>query len=836
MFAQYFGMKDAHPEAILLARIGDFYEAYGADAEIVARALQIALTSKDGGNGQRIAMAGVPHHALEGYLAKLVAQRFVVALAEQLEAPQPNKLVKRAVTRVVTPGTLVEERLLGSARNNYLAAVAGHGELYAFVYADLSTGEAAATVTTGPAALDDLKSELHRVAPVEILAPASLRAPLEDLAAALPARLVDAPESNPSDERHFEGFSRAESAMIARVCERLQHYVRSVGFDHATPLREVRTYSRETFVTLDAATRRHLELLRALGANAKATLFATVDKTRTAMGARLLARWILAPLLEQAAIDRRADAVQALLEDYAARATLAERLDPLYDLERIAQKVRLRRVLPRDLASLRRTLAGVAPLRDALQQSLPRLAARIPDFAALQEELQNALLDEPAANLSDGGVMRASADEELATCLELRTNGHERLTALEERERSRSGIKGLKIKYASAFGYGIEVPRSQSEKVPPDWVRRQTLANAERFTTPELKELEAAIASAATRAIRLEESLYKALVERVALDVEALLETADAIAEVDVYVSFAQIAAERGYVRPQFVADSRIEILDGRHPVIEVLRGASFVPNDLRLHVERERFLLITGPNMGGKSTYLRQTALLTLMAQIGSFVPARSMRTGIVDRIFTRIGAGDDLASGQSTFYLEMAETAHILHRCTRRSLLLIDEVGRGTGTSDGLAIAQAICEYLIGLTEAAPMVLFATHFHELVALAETSKLVANYHVTAVEQLGASGEPVFSHRVLPGSTSRSFGIEVAKMAGLPAWVIARAQQIAAELLTQNSTVHAISELPADALDPVEQRNHERRSVGKPKASAAEIDFSTAPRQLALDW
>jgi DNA mismatch repair protein MutS len=364
----------------------------------------------------------------------------------------------------------------------------------------------------------------------------------------------------------------------------------------------------------------------------------------------------------------------------------------------------------------------------------------------------------------------------------LRSGARERISALEERERERTGIKGLKVRYASAFGYAIEVSKSNVAHVPADYVRKQTLANGERYIIPELKELEIAISSAQTRQFRLEETLYANLVESVAERVEALLATADALAELDVAASLAQVAGERGYVRPTFVDASTIDIVDGRHPVIEALAGDRFVPNDLHLDESRARFVLLTGPNMGGKSTYLRQTALLTILAQIGGFVPARSMQLGIVDRIFTRIGAGDDLASGQSTFYVEMAETATILRRCTRRSLLLVDEVGRGTSTIDGLSIAQAICEYLLGLENHAPMTLFATHFHELVALAERWPLVANFHVTAVENTARNGEPVFSHRVLPGSTSRSFGIEVARMAGLPAGVVSRAREIAGAL------------------------------------------------------
>jgi len=790
LLEQYFGMKEQYPEAILLSRVGDFYEAYGDDAETIARALQIALTSKEASAGQRVAMAGVPHHALDGYLAKLVAQRFVVALAEQLEAPVPNRLVRRGIIRVVTPGTLIEDRMLETGRNAFLASIEERAGVYALLYADLSTGETAATLCLGEDALDDLCAELARVAPVEVVAQvasSATRATIERVVAGWGARFVPetmsaAFSSTIAATSWPTGLAADERLALDAALARLTGYAARVGFTEGALLRAPRLYRRSTFALLDSATRRHLDLLESASAHASASLRATLDRTRTAMGARLLSRWILAPLIDPVAITARADTVAQLVEDYAARSEFAESLGRLYDLERIAQRVRLRRAMPRDLASLRRTLCALEPLRLALQPVLPVLADRIADFVPLHEELARAVLDEPAANLSDGGVMRPSCDEELAACHDLRTRAQQHLAALEERERARTGIRSLKVKYASAFGYGIEVPRTHVGSVPPEWTRRQTLAAAERYVTPELKELEAEIASSGQRAIRLEEQLYRALLERVALDVDALLASAEAIAELDVLVAFAQIAAERNYVRPQILAESRIDIEDGRHPVIEVLRGEHFVPNDLRLDTDHERFLLITGPNMGGKSTYLRQTALLILMAQIGSFVPVRSMQWGILDRIFTRIGAGDDLASGQSTFYVEMVETARILQRCTPRSLVLIDEVGRGTGTSDGFAIAQAICEHILAMGCDAPMTLFATHFHELVTLADAWPLLANYHVTAVEQLGGNGEPVFSHRVLPGSTSRSFGIDVARMAGLPPSVIARAREIAATL------------------------------------------------------
>ncbi len=784
MLEQYFSMKARYPDAILLSRVGDFYEAYGDDASTIAAALQIALTSKESGGGQRVAMAGVPHHALDKYLAELVAQQRIVALADQLEVPIPNKLVRRDVTRVVTPGTLIEEHLLDRGSNNYLAALTLAGDTIGIAYADISTGRAAATAYSGDGGLEETLSELVRLGPAEIVAdvPPQIR---DAISAQLPAVRVTAPPLAAVERRDptpIDGFSLDESLAMRRSLEALGAFVRRVGFaPPAGSTREPEFYRARTFVALDANTRKHLDLTKSQGANAKATLLATIDRCKTAMGSRLLARWILAPLVERDAIAERADRVETLVGDYPARAALQELFAGAFDLERIAQKVRFRRALPRDLGSLRRTLALLGPLRAALPAGLAHYAERIGDHAELLGELERTLCDELPATLADGGVIRPDASADVRECVELRGNARERIAALEERERERTGIKGLKVKYASAFGYAIEISKSNLAMVPSDYVRKQTLTSGERYVIPELKELEIAISSAHSRQLRLEEALYANLVESVAERVEELLATADAIAELDVACALAHVAGERGYVRPRFVDGTTLDVVDGRHPVIEALAGDAFVPNDLHLAEGNDRFILLTGPNMGGKSTYLRQTALLVILAQIGAYVPARSMELGIVERIFTRIGAGDDLASGQSTFYVEMSEASNILRRCTRRSLLLIDEVGRGTGTIDGLAIAQAICEYLLGLETQAPMTLFATHFHELTALADRWPLVANYHVTAVENTRA-GAPVFSHRVIAGSTSRSFGIEVAKMAGLPVGVISRAKEIAGAL------------------------------------------------------
>jgi DNA mismatch repair protein MutS len=784
MLEQYFGMKAKHPEAILLSRVGDFYEAYGEDAETIARALQIALTSKEAGGGKRVAMAGVPHHALAAYLARLVQQRFIVALAEQLEVPQPNRLVRRDVVRLVTPGTLIEEQLLDGKQNNYLAAVAASGETLALAYADVSTSYAAATAIAGEEGYDELLAELARIAPTEIVADvaADLRATLATAVDAIGARLATPPIGlvEARERRTFDGFSLEESLAIHRALEALDGFIRRTGVTNGErgPL-EPHLYRRRQFLALDPATRKHLELTRAQGQNPRATLLATLDACATSMGSRLLARWILAPLVDTPAIVTRQDAVEALVAEHARREAMREILKGAFDLERITQKVRFRRALPRDLASLRRTLEILRPLQSVAVPALREAIERIGDFSAMLEDLQRTLADEPPAQLGDGTAIRPEADDELAECFALRGDARSKLSELEARERERTGVKSLKVKYASPFGYALEVPKSFAGTLPPEYVRKQTLTNGERYVTPELKELELAIATAQTRQARLEQQLFEALLDRIGARTGELLEAAAAIAEIDALAALAQCAAERGYVRPTFTDASVVTIADGRHPVMEAILHARFVPNDLDLREAERRFVLLTGPNMGGKSTYLRQTGLLTIMAQIGSFVPAARMELGVVDRIFTRIGAGDDLASGQSTFYMEMAEAAQILRRSTHRSLLLIDEVGRGTGTLDGLAIAQAICEFLLSLEEQSPMVLFATHFHELCALSDHWNTVANYHITAVENTARGGAPVFSHRVQPGSSSRSFGIEVARMAGLPDAVVERAQEIA---------------------------------------------------------
>ncbi len=647
----------------------------------------------------------------------------------------------------------------------------------------------------GEDAHDELLAELARIGPAEIVADVSaeLRATIATAVEAMGARLATPALVivETRERQTFDGFSIDESLAIHRALEALATFVKRTGVTNGElGSTTAQLYRRQQFLALDPATRKHLELTRAQGQNPRATLLGTLDSCATSMGSRMLARWILGPLVDREAIGARQDAVAVLVSEHIRREAIREILKSAFDLERIAQKARFRRAMPRDLISLRRTLDVLAPLRQAAPPALAPLFSRIGDFADLLEDLQSTLVDEPPALLVDGGVIRPQRDAELAQCVALRSEARSRLSELEQRERERTGIKTLRVKYASPFGYAIEVSKSYAAAVPPEYVRKQTLSGGERYVTPELKELEVAIASAQARQERLEHQLFEALVDRVAARVEELLEAARAIAEIDALTALARCAAERGYVRPMFVDESIVAIEEGRHPVMEAVLHTKFVPNDLNLRAGERRFVLLTGPNMGGKSTYLRQTGLLTIMAQIGSFVPAKRMELGVVDRIFTRIGAGDDLASGQSTFFMEMAEAAHILRRSTQRSLLLIDEVGRGTGTLDGLAIAQSICEFLLSLEGQVPLVLFATHFHELCTLSDHWSAVANLHITAVENTARGGAPVFSHRVQPGSSSRSFGIEVARMAGLPEAVVERAQEIA-DALSGNADVEA---------------------------------------------
>ena len=785
LIAQYLALKSEFPEALLLSRVGDFYEAYGDDAEELARSLNIILTSKEAGNGKRVAMAGVPYHSVDAYLSRLIRLRRVIAIAEQMEQPVPNRLVRREIVRVLTPGTVLEDQFLQPERHNYLCAVVWSGGVAALAAADVSTGDASVRTVADD---DGLAAEIDRLDPAEIVVASEEDAervgPLGSQTCRVSIAGASAQTAQVPNEAAMR-FSRDEQPAVEGALRVLAGYLSRLKLDGRAIAARARPVASAAAMLIDPATRRHLDLLAGSGDNARASLLAVMSKTRTSMGSRLLAARLCAPLVDAHEINRRLDRVESLVRRAGLRIELQEILAGIGDVERIVQKVRARRAGPRDVAALRRSLEAAALLREPLERAGDEefvafgqgiAAEGVP--AQVAATISCALVDEPPATLGDGGAIRPEHKPELADVVDLRTSSRERLLALEAATKARTGIKSLKVKFTQAFGYYFEVPRSQADGIPADFARRQSLVNAERFTNVELKELEAAILSAKSRQVEIERAAFETLLAAIETAAEPLLACAAAIAEVDVYCSLAQSAGERRYVRPDVVDESVIDVEAGRHPVVEAFGNVDFVPNDCRADADH-RFLLITGPNMGGKSTYLRQAALLSVLAQMGSFVPAARARLGIVDRLFTRIGAGDDIAAGRSTFYVEMAETALILRRCTPRSLLLIDEVGRGTGTTDGLAIAQAISEYLLGLSEAMPVVLFATHFHELVGLSQVFPVMQNLHVVVAEELAG---PVFSHRVMHGASSRSYGIAVAKMAGLPAEVVARAREIADEI------------------------------------------------------
>ena len=784
LIAQYLALKEQYPEALLLARVGDFYEAYGEDAEDLATSLHIICTSKEAGKAGRVAMAGVPYHSVDSYLARLMRQRRVVAVAEQMEAPDGKTIVRREIVRVLTPGTVLEDQFLAAEKENYLCAISRAGGMAAIAYADVSTATAALTIVADD---DGLAAEIGRIAPSEVVVPDDREAlhitPLVGANCRV-ATFVQVAAKSAGSSKSVAGFSLDEQPAAGAALDLLRCYLNRLHLDGdaiAESAAARAAISARTIV-LDPSTRRHLDIVASSGDNVKASLLGVLARTKTAIGSRLLARRLCAPAVDIAEIRARHDDVEALTGRVSLRLELQHRLANVGDIERIVQKIRARRAGPRDLSVLRTSVVAMGSLCEVLasepDERITSFAHRIASgeaHAKLADDLNATLVDDVPPVLADGGVIRPDRDRSLHDTVELRMRSRDHILALEERARVQTGIKSLKIKYTQAFGYYYEVPRTHGDRIPAHFQRRQSLVNAERFTDPELKGLEADILGAKSRQVALERDQFELLLTRIDAFAGDLLAAVRAVAELDVHCSLAQVAGERRYVRPQMVEERRYEIEAGRHPIVEAVGGVDFVPNDCRMDDEK-RFLFITGPNMGGKSTYLRQTALLSIMAQAGSFVPASKARLGVVDRLFTRIGAGDDIASGRSTFYVEMAEMAVILRRCTPRSLLLIDEVGRGTGTTDGLAIAQAIGEYLLGLGEAMPMVLFATHFHELVGLAGAYPLIENLHVLVAE---GHGGPIFSHRVLHGASSRSYGIAVAHMAGLPEEVVRRARELA---------------------------------------------------------
>jgi len=808
LMRQYSTIKREHPSALLFFRLGDFYEMFFEDAVLAAKELEITLTSRNKEKGMAIPMCGVPFHAAEGYISKLIRRGYKVAICDQVEDPRvAKKLVRREVTRVVTPGTA--DSALNAEENNFLAAVVGTGDRAGFAALDLSTGEFRATEFAGQGAEKRIQDELEQLRPKEVLyaSSAPLFEPpdrLKPAAGTLGARAaiagwaltpledwIFAPDhALPLVENQFgvlslEGFGLAGKPAAASAAGAILYYVRTTQRGTLDHVDRIGFYERQNSLMLDAVTVRNLELIEPLfsGGDAGATLFRSLDMTVTPMGKRLLRAWMLRPSLDRGEIEARLDAAGELGNETIARAELRRGLEGVLDLERLLSRVTLETANPRDLVALASSVRKIPALRAALarlnSERLRSLHAAIDELEDVGQRIEKTVVPEPPISLAEGGVIARGADRELDDLHQLSRNGKQFLAHMEGRERQRTGIQSLKVRFNSVFGYYLEISKANLHLVPADYERRQTLVNAERFTTSELKEYEAKILEAQEKIVEIERRIFAELRAAIGGEARRIRQTALALAEVDVLLSFAEVAALRNYCRPVFDGSSDIEIIAGRHPVIEqqeLLSAQRFVPNDLYLNSTTQTILVLTGPNMGGKSTYLRQAALMVIMAQMGSFVPAERARLGIVDRVFTRIGASDNLARGRSTFMVEMTETAAILNTATPRSLVLLDEVGRGTATYDGLAIAWAAVEYLHSRTRA--KTLFATHYFELTELAGQLSGVKNYHVSVKE---AGTGIVFLRKVEPGAADRSYGIEVAKLAGLPEEVVERARAVLAE-------------------------------------------------------
>ncbi len=788
---QYLELKARYPGAVLFFRMGDFYETFDSDAELVAKELEITLTSRPIGKGERVPLAGVPYHAVEGYLAKLVRKGYRVAICEQQADPKQVKgIVPRDVTRVVTPGTVIEPQLLESKRNNYLAAIAPTGAAgFGIAYIDITTSEFGTTQVPEEEAL----AELERLGPAEVLVPKQWEEPpgLPGSVMAVDDLWFEPRRAAELLRDHFgvatlEGFGCQALPGATAAAGAVLRYLQDTQAGALPQVSRLFTYSTNAWMPLDTQTKRNLELFqRARSGASEGSLLSVLDLTVTPMGGRLLRRWLERPLIELEPLLRRLDAVEALTGDTILRSSLASLLKSLPDLERLVNRVRSNHGTPRELISLRSGLQALPQLRELLDgtgETSPLVAFSTgwhpcPEVRSL---LEAAIAEDAPTSLDQGGVIRSGFSAELDGLRERFSKAQEAILGLEKVEQERTGIKSLKVGYNKVFGYYIEVSNAHRRRVPLDYHRKQTLVGAERYFTPELKDWETTVLQAQEGLLDLETRLVQQMCAQIASAGEELLTAAAAIASLDCLAALAEAAVRYGYVRPQLDSDDKVQIEGGRHPVVErMLEDTSFVPNDTQLAGRDAQILILTGPNMSGKSTYLRQVALIVLMAQVGSFVPAAAAHIGLVDQIFSRIGAQDDLASGQSTFMIEMVETANILHHVTPRSLVILDEIGRGTSTYDGLSIAQAVVEYLHNAPNANAKTLFATHYHELTALSRSLPRVRNYTFAVAEE---EGQAVFLRRILPGGADKSYGIHVARLAGLPPAVTQRAQQVLEDL------------------------------------------------------
>mgnify|MGYP000845555758 CR=1 FL=1 len=789
---QYLRIKSDHKDEILLFRMGDFYETFDEDAQIISRELEIALTSREMGKGQKVPLAGIPYHALEGYLTRLINRGFRVAICEQTSDPSTSKgIVDREVVRIVTPGTVIEDSLLQQGSNSFLMAVVVRGEEAGISVVDITTSDFLTTQLKS----DRIESEIARLSPKEILLGTEWSGNISSYTATVPT-IVDMSNFDPVnsvtkvkeffDVATLESFGCHGLPLATQAAGAILEYLESHQKDALLGITNLQTYSVNEFMVLDRQTRRNLELfLAGRWDSDESSLFSILDRTSTPMGGRLLQTWIGKPLLSVSDIEMRQEAVAWFFSSETRRKNVMEILKNASDLERLSTKVATRRATPRDLIGITKSISIIPNLIDLLSNGddshkihFARNTFR--DHSELLTTLSSSLNDDPPTTVGDGNAIKPGYSKELDKLKGELLAAQKQMASLESNERQETGIKTLKVGFNRVFGYYIEVSRSHIDSVPEHYVRKQTLVGGERYITPRMKELEAQILTARDRISFMESEVFSKICEVVSLEVSKLKQSAEALALIDVFNSFAVVAQNENYTKPNLNRSGRIHIEEGRHPVVENITTKSmFISNDTDLNLEESQIIILTGPNMSGKSTYLRQVGLITLMAQIGSYVPARSANISVVDRIFTRVGLQDDLTAGQSTFMVEMVETASILNQATRHSLIILDEIGRGTSTYDGLAIARSVAEHLHNSSNLGCKTLFATHYHEMTSLSSELSRAKNYHVSVTED---NGNIVFLRRIVEGGADRSYGVHVARLAGIPSSIVNRAWEILREL------------------------------------------------------
>lgn len=797
---QYYEAKEKHKDALIFFRMGDFYESFGEDAKIIAKELEITLTTRGKGkDGEKMPLAGVPYHAVDTYLPRLIKKGYKVAVCEQLEDPKKAKgVVKRGVVRVITPGTVIDSSMVGVA-NNYLMSVSGGPDEYGVSFLDVSTGEFITTQFTDNSSFDRITGEAARMRPAECVLPPllfdnkKLNLRLKDLNISLNKledTVFDYKIAKDRLIKHF-GVMTLEGMGIENLVHSISSAGAAIEYARTTQMRElnhiqsIRTYFENEFMVLDLITLRNLEIIQSIRDDDKSSLLSVMDKTKTPMGGRLLRKMLLKPLISVNRITERLDAVDEIVQKTLLRYDLRTLFSSIRDIERLIGRIVYGNSNARDLVSLRSSLAAIPEIKKSFKENeiksglLSEIVDKLGDFPEIVELLDRAVVDEPPLSIRDGGIIKKGYNEKLDELREMSVHGKDWIAKMQQQERESTGIKSLKIGYNSVFGYFIEVTKANLSQVPDDYIRKQTTANSERFYTPGLKEKEQAILSADEKSKALEIEIFNDITSQLAEKSKEMQDTAHSVGELDVIVSLAEVAVSNNYVRPEVSDSCNILIRDGRHPVVEYSIPGGFVPNDTHMDCKENQFLLITGPNMAGKSTYMRQTALITIMAQVGSFVPASHASIGVVDRIFTRVGAFDDLASGQSTFMIEMVELANILNNATPGSLILLDEIGRGTSTYDGYSIAKSVVEFIHNRGRVGVRSLFATHYHQLTALEGALKRVRNYHIAVKEE---GHDLVFLRKIVPGATDRSYGIHVARLAGVPQKVTQRAKEILKEM------------------------------------------------------